>query len=400
MNRKRLSDQEVKRLMSQTRTELYIQDPQTVLQSLGLEYKRVGNDSYKMNIRGEKTASAFISLKNGKWKYKDFGNGNSGTIENIVIDATGMNYKEALLYSLDKLRVKNYLEEALQLNNTQVTLSPEHKQRIEDLKKKNQLRESSHPISKVTGVYEVSTNELAVEYLRARGIKKIPPYLKLISGEYENKHGEIKKVFGVGVMTLHDGADIHFLKQIGDLKTFQLGEKDISFFKNPNSDKVAVFESKMDYAAAYQQMNLSQVNVVISNSASNALKVADLLKKEDLTNNVMVFNQNDRAGYESTAEIAKNAEIKNFKYIAYDVMGEYKQDINDLLLKDVDISSRIQKGDVDSFVSIANSLKAIEQAQKQLKSNNNSRDIKEDLKIAEQGYQNQNQNKGVENERL
>ena len=387
---KRLSDDEVKKLMNQTRQELYLQDPEPVILALGLEYKRIGNDSYRMNIRGEKTPSAFISLKHGRWKYKDFGNGHGGTIENVVMDATGMGYKEALNYSLQHLGVKNFLEEALTQNNTHiVNLTDEQKQKIEDLKKRNLQRESSHPISKVTGVYEVSTNKMAVEYLKARGITKIPPYFKVIAGEYENKHGEIKKVFGVGVETLHGGADIHFLQKIGDLKTFQLGEKDISFFKNPNSNKVAIFESKMDYAAAYQQMDLSKVNVVIANSTSNAQKVADLLKKERLEKNVMMFNQNDLPGYRFVADVAKNAEIGNFKCIKYNVMSEYSQDINDLLVKNEKIADRIEIRDAEYFQNIADSLETIKKMQ------NQKSVTREDLQRADRACEQQSQENGV-----
>jgi len=190
--------------------------------------------------------------------------------------------------------------------------------------------------------------------------------MKIISGEYTLKNGEQKKAFGVGVLTQDGkGADIHFLKKIGDLKTMSFGEKEISFFKNPNSNKVAIFESKMDYAAAYQQMPLDNVNIIIANSSSNSLKVAELLKKENLTENVMMFNQNDLAGYNFTAQIAKEAGVESFKSIKYDVMSEYKTDINDLLLKGEKIADRIETRGLEYFESIANSLESIQKVQKQ-----------------------------------
>jgi len=393
MSRKRLSDDEVKSLMNQTRRELYLQDPEPVLQALGLEYKRMGNDSCRMNIRGEKTPSAFISLKHGEWKYKDFGNGSSGTIENVVMDATGISYKEALNYSLQHLGVKNYLEEALQLNNTQVTLSNEHKQRIKDLKKRNLQREASHAVSRVTSIKDVKDYPPAVEYLESRGIKDIPPHIKLITGEYKNRQGEVKRAFGVGVETLNKGADIHFLKQIGDLKSMSFGEKEISYFKNPNSNKVAVFESKMDYAAAYQQINIDAANVIIANSTSNYKQIADILKRENFQT-VHFFNQNDRAGYEFVVNVTENANIKKFGCINYNVMSEYKKDINDLLLEDIKIKERFKTADLESFKSIANSLKSIEEAQKQIQSN--SRDIREDLKMADRSHTiGQSQSRGL-----
>ena len=359
----RYTDQQINDFKNRTNQELMIQNPQPVLDDLGIEYKEIGNDSFRMNIRGENTPSAFISLKNGLWKYKDFGNGNNGSIVNVVMDATQKDFKSSLNYALQKLGVKNYLDEALESKSQNYELSQADRERIKQQREANKQKERSHTVSKVTGTYDISTNQLAVDYLRARGIIKIPPNFKVISGEYENNQGDLKKVFGVGVLTQNGGADIHFLKKIGDLKTFQIGEKDISFFKNSNSKKVAVFESKLDYAAAYQQMDLSKVNVVIANSTSNAQKVADVLKENDFEIPPMLFNQNDLAGYQFVTNIAQSAELDTVKSINYNVMSEYGKDINDLLLDDQNIADRIEIRDVKYFKSIADNLESIKQMQ-------------------------------------
>jgi len=367
MSQKKFTDQQIKVFISQTNAELVLQDPQHVLQDLGIEYKELGNDSYRMNIRGEKTPSAYISLRQGVWKYKDFGNANnpkSGNIVNVVMDYTGKDYKSALNYSLQILGVPNYLEQALNSKQQDYQLSQADKERIKHQKETNAQRESSHPLSKVTTVYEVSTNQLAVDYLASRGIVKTPPQMKVINGEYQTKNGDIKKVFGVGVLTRDgQGADIHFLQKIGDLKTLSLGQSDISFFKNPQSNKVAVFESKICYASAYQQMPLDDVNVIIANSVSNAAKVAELLISEGLTQTPMIFNQNDAAGYRFVADIMQKAEIPEVKSIGYQVMTEYKKDINDLLLEGVKIADRIETRPLEYFADIAASLESIQKAQ-------------------------------------
>jgi len=355
---------EIKSFISRTNEELILKDPQPVLDDLGVEYKEIGNDCYRMNLRNERTPSAFISLKNGIWKYKDFGNSNGGNIVNIVMDATGKDFKSALNYSLQKLGVTNYLEDALNAQSQSYTLSDADRERIRQQREANKQKESSHTISKVTTIYDVSTNQLALDYLKARGIHKIPPHMKIINGEYTNRYGETKRAFGVGVLTKDGtGADIHFLKKVGDLKTMSFGKKDISFFPNSNSNKVAIFESKMDYAAAYQQMPLDNVNVVIANSSSNSHKIAELLKKENLTQNVMMFNQNDLAGYKFVAEIAKNANLTNFKSINYDVRNEYQKDINDLLLDGEKLADRIMERPLIYFEQIKESLQGIQDMQ-------------------------------------
>jgi DNA primase len=105
--------------------ELSLEDPQVVLNNLGISHEEVGHDSYRMDLRYEKTPSAFISLRNGRWNYKDFGNGNNGSIVNLVMDYTGKDFKSSLNYCLDKLNVTNYLEEALHLKKRTMN---QHKQ--------------------------------------------------------------------------------------------------------------------------------------------------------------------------------------------------------------------------------------------------------------------------------
>ena len=171
------------------------------------------------------------------------------------------------------------------------------------------------------------------------------------------------------------------------------GEKDISFFKKANSSKVAIFESKMDYAAAYQQMPIDDVNVIIANSTSNAHKVAELLKKENLTKNVMFFNQNDLPGYKFTVDIAKDINLKEYKSINYDVIEEYKKDINDVLINDEKIADRITDCTLEQHEKIVNSLEALKNIQKELEKK--PQITRDDLKRANQNQQ-QEQNRGYE----
>jgi|AMQJ01.1.fsa_nt_gi hypothetical protein len=386
MKQERYTDQEIKAFISQTTAELILQDPYPVLQDL-VDYKELGNDSYRMNLRGEKTPSAYISLKSGSWKYKDFGTGKSGNIVNVVMDATGKDYKSALSYSLQTLGVPNYLEQALNSKQQDYQLSQADRERIKQQKEANVTRESSHALSRVTTVYEVSTNPSAVEYLASRGINKIPPQMKVINGEYQNKNGELKRAFGVGVLTRdRKAADIHFLQKINDLKSISLGQSDISFFPNPNSSKVAIFESKMDYCAAYQQMPLDGVNIIIANSVSNASKVAELLVSEGLTQTPpMMFLQNDIAGYKFVADIMQKAELRECKSIHYDILNEYKKDINDLLLDGVKIADRIETREAGYFSDIAVSLEAIQKAQQSNKKETVL--TREELKRDDQAYE-------------
>ena len=337
-----MTEIEIDNLKRKTTYELMLHDPKPLLDKIGIEYKEIGHDSYRMNIRGENTPSAFISLKNGLWKYKDFGSASSGNITTLIMDATQKDFKTSLNYALQTLNVPNYLDLALKNPTKQIQIDAK---KIEQLQKNNSQKQKSHQISRVTGEYDIATNQLAQEYLKNRGIVKIPSQLKIIAGEYKNSKNEIKKVFGVGVRTQSGGGDLHFLKKIGDLKTFQLGEKDISIFENKNSNKYAIFESKMDWAASFQTIPLDRVNVLIANSTSNANKISSFLKEKNIIDDVMIFNQNDAAGYHFAADIIKKANIKNFKYIKYK-SRELRQDINDLVLNGVKIADRIKDGNL------------------------------------------------------
>ena len=345
-----LSYDQIKALQKQTADELHVSDPAPILQALNLEFQPVGNNSYKLKVRPENHASAYINIRQGVWKFKDFGTNKNGTIENVVMEATGRDYKSALEFCLDTLHIRNRLEEAIHHNKIDHSLSQEEQECIQAMKKQNSQREKSLPISRVLDIKEISSYAPAVEYLASRGIHKIPPQFKLINGEYYTKDGEAKKAFGVGILTQGNGADIHFLKRIGDLKSMSFGNKDISLFLNENSKKVAVFESKMDYAAAYQQIDLSQVNVIIANTTSNAHKIAEFLKENEYEH-ITFFNQNDQAGIQFMANISNEADLTKYCSIKYkeDERGE---DINDLhirgksLLEYMKVTSKEQYSEV------------------------------------------------------
>lgn len=335
-----LSYDQIKALQKQTADELHVSDPEPILQALNIDFQPVGNDSYKLKVRSENHASAYITIRQGVWKFKDFGTNKNGTIENVVMEATGRDYKSALQFCLDTLHIRNRLEEAIHHNKMDHSLSQEEQERIQAMKEQNSQREKSVPVSRVLDTKEVSSYAPAVEYLASRGIHKIPPQFKLINGEYYTKEGVAKKAFGVGILTQGSGADIHFLKRIGDLKSMSFGNKDISLFLNVNSKKVVVFESKMDYAGAYQQIDLSQVNIIIANTTSNAHKIAEFLKEKDYEQ-ITFFNQNDQAGSEFLNTIVQEANIQQYSSLQYQE-NEQGQDVNDLVLANNNLLERIK----------------------------------------------------------
>ncbi|WP_041963757.1 toprim domain-containing protein [Sulfurospirillum cavolei] len=334
-----LSYDQIKALQKQTADELHVSDPEKILQVLNIDFQSIGNDSYKLKVRSENHASAYITIRQGVWKFKDFGTNKNGTIENVVMEVTGRDYKSALQFCLDTLLIRNRLEEAIHHNKMDHSLSQEERERIQAMKEQNSQREKSVPVSRVLNIKEISSYTPAVEYLASRGIHKIPPPFKLINGEYYTKEGIVKRAFGVGILTQGNGGDIHFLRRIGDLKSMSFGNKDISLFLNENSKKVAVFESKMDYAAAYQQIDLSQVNVIIANTTSNPHKIAEFLKDKEYEQ-ITFFNQNDQSGIEFLNTIIHEANIQQYCSLQYHE-DERGKDVNDLVIGNQKIISRL-----------------------------------------------------------
>ena len=316
-----LTQEQIKKIYDDAKNQLHTADPSPILESLNLKIVQVNATSYKLNLRDEKHASAFISLLNGKWIYKDFGSGENGTIENIVMIANRRSYKDALTYCLSVL---NKNEPIARNSLTYTNLA----------KVKPSLK------SKVIQVKEPCDYTSILTYLKSRKIIKIPPEFKAIEGVYYNKNNEPKKVFGVGVLNDTGGADLHFLKKLGDLKTMNLGAKDISFFKRENASKLAIFESKMDYGASFQHIDFSDSDILIANSTSNLHKVVKLLQEASYST-ITIFQQNDLQGRKFAREIVKQANIKSFDYIHYQD-DEEGLDVNDLLLKDVNIKERVK----------------------------------------------------------
>ncbi len=339
-----ISQNKFRELSQKTKDELKLTDPYQVLDALGIEYKLRGN-RYEFKARTERTASANLYVdKSGEWKYKDFGSGNNGTIENLIMDTTGASYKEALEYVINNSTIRDYVQEKIDELKGKRSIKKEVNI---TLKKEENLKKIEKQIkSKVIAIKDVKRYALAIEYLKSRGIIKIPPQFKMITGEYIDKNNQTRKAFGIGIETLNSkGADIHFLKQIGSLKTMSFGEKNISYFKSKEPAKsVAVFESKMDYAAAYQQIDFKLTDVLIANSTSNAHKVAKIIK--DKYNDVQFYNQNDKAGIQFVRDVTKEYGVTDFKYIKYD-KSEQNQDINDLVKNNVELEKREEQ----SFIS-------------------------------------------------
>ncbi|TLT06642.1 hypothetical protein FE243_07005 [Aliarcobacter thereius] len=357
-----ISSNEIESLKQMTLDELRITNPKPVLDALGITYKeQYGRLTFKTHA--EKTASSNMYLdKNGVWKYKNFATGAGGTVENVIMDLTGMQYKEALNYAISNLGTKNYLDERFEdVKYENSVLRDEHLEKIKQLKEANiNYQKESSSESKVVKIEEIySTDKEVMDFLANRGIENIADGFYKITGQYE-VNGKTFYNTGIGVLTnehnissnLEDvGADIHLLKPItlkngNVLKTMSFGNKDITVLNNKDTNnKIAIFESKMDYAAAYSQdvEKFENTTSIISNGTGNYFKIVQELEKLNAAEKEVIFyNQNDKAGEIFITQIATKSNLDKFSFVKYQD-NETGKDINDILKDKVNIEDRFLK---------------------------------------------------------
>ena len=416
----KLSQHEINELKSTTKEMLQTTDPSNVLNALGIDYKTKRNGTeYNFRLRSDdKTPSASVYLaKDGNWKFHDFGSGESGNIVNVVMNATNMNFKDAFNYSLQESGLKNLVEEALEVNKEQnrVQLRQEHQSKLEELKSINLTKSQSNNITtKVVDYRSINTDDKdIIDFLNKRGIENIPQNMFVITGQIDGVKADGSEYSfrntGVGVLTGdmsqpvdldNVGADIHFLKPVMKkdgtvMKTQSFGNKDITLIPGQIASKdYAIFESKMDYAAATSKLELDDKNIIIANGIGQSNKIVDMLNENGF-DKVTFFNQNDTPGERFVSEIAGKADIEKFDFIKYDASQENKQDINDLVKNGVELNSRIvengtreqwadyieanQQMKIDDIKELIESGK-IKEAELALKESGLDKEIQEDLK--------------------
>ena len=77
-------------------------DAETVLNTLGLPYKKTGDRLMALaSYRDENTESISIQKRGGKWLWKDFGSGIGGSWIDLVMSALSLNYIDAIKFLND-----------------------------------------------------------------------------------------------------------------------------------------------------------------------------------------------------------------------------------------------------------------------------------------------------------
>lgn len=343
--------------------EIKSMDPGTVLDALGLNYKELrGGTMYQFAVREERTASAnmFLDNKSGTWKYKDFG-GNGGDVFTLVQDVMRVDFKEAQQFVADRLGLQGF-------DKIDATVLEERLAQAKERMAQNTTKSKEFSVtSRVVSAERINTSDRQTDaFLRSRGFdsKPLPDWFVKINGEYDKKSpsGETvtRNQYGFGVMFDNGkGGDIHFanpvkLKDGKVLKTQTFGEKGITTIDS-GKESLAIFESKNDAVAAFQQGLTKDSTIIIANGTGLAHEVVNHIK-ENKYKSVTFFNQNDQAGEKFVTKIATEGEIERFKFVEYS--GEKGQDINDLHKAGVKISERFKEGTVQDYKPQAEQINA------------------------------------------
>ena len=391
---KKLTQEELKELTNLTIDEIITKDPSPILNSLGYELKAMQNNtSYRFTVRAEKTPSAYFKLStDGNWYFKDFGNDEKGrTIIQFLQDFHNMDFKETIELSCSALNVVNKYQSATNQTTTfnYDEFIKNNEEQINKTKQLNQkLARDSQFETKVTNYTHASNSPQAIQYLKSRGITKIPPELYhikgTISGTNDNGQSWTSHKEGVGVLTDYKdqdnpkevGADIHYFKPI--IKKDNTTQKTMTFKASntttikskAKTDFSTIIESKFDYAAAYQyDINNNNTDIYIANSTSEAKKVIQAINQSN-NKNLIFLNQNDLPGIKFVLDIVDGTNTTDFICVKYDTLNEAKQDINDLTQNNINPKDRFIKADANYLYEQAKILH--HQAKKENPSNVNA----------------------------
>ncbi|MEE3724519.1 toprim domain-containing protein [Riemerella anatipestifer] len=170
-----------------------------------------------------------------------------------------------------------------------------------------------------------------IDYFAERGIER-----DILEKYTEQVHYKIndKYYFGIGIKNEAGGYEIRnpYLKS-------KIGANDISITKGEKGDELMVFEGMTDMLSFIQMQKNKGLEtkrtLVILNSVTNTNKFLERYK--DFSGKVFLALDRDDAGDLSTKQIIDGLANANTKDIRQILGLEYKQDLNDFLLKTFDI---------------------------------------------------------------
>ena len=312
-------------------------DPEEVLRALGISDYRKGETCLRMSspIReGDENPSfaVFWGDKVGYWVYYDYATGWMGSSIDLWMEVNRVDYVEAVkqmreyfgINLLEKHSVRGFIDAKVKLKV---------RRRAESKRQEEKRKNFTH---RIVSVGEVRDERL-LRYLRERGIKRIPQWLREIHYEHTATG---RKYFGVavknasGAWSVRSTGGKYFVpERPGQEQTFSLVER--------GGKSLLVVEGLFD-ALSFEQLGVKS-DILILNGVGNVKKFvnSEVFKRYS---SVILALDNDDAGMEAEEEISEGLIEKGYpteRIYAYRYEGS---DPNESLLL-----GRLAKGRLESL---------------------------------------------------
>ena len=274
-------------------------EAETVLNALGLPYKKTGDRLMALaSYRNENTASISIQKRNGKWLWKDFGNGKGGSWIDLVMYALSLNY-------IDAIKFLNNIENA-EIDNDKKNFSF-------GSQKEKGLKPNGIEIIAVT---EIKDFEL-IAYLHSRAIHFIPNWLKQVNYSV-TKNNKTYLNSAIGIQNSSGGYALRNKK----IK-MNIGKSAYSLFsKDFQKQLIFVVEGMFDGLTVAEKMKDRLYDLIILNSVKNLNGfVLEILSNYK---NIILALDNDESGKE-----AENKIIRQIKSVQIYKLNFKAKDLNE-----------------------------------------------------------------------
>ena len=273
-------------------------DAEIILNFLGLPYRRTGDRIMATAAyRDENTASISIQERYGKWLWKDFGSGNSGSWIDLVMVVKDLDY-------LDAIKFLNDIENA-EINNSGREKRPF----------KTDRRKEKPNCIEITAITKITDDRL-INYLHSRAISFMPDWLKQINYSVV-KNNKTYLNLAICIKNSLGGYSARNPK----IK-MNIGKSSYSLFTTDSKKElVFVAEGMFDGLSIAEKMKNNRLyDLIILNSTNNLN--SEVIKILSGYKNIILVLDNDVSGKEAQNEIrrqVKNVNIHKLTFKAKDL---------------------------------------------------------------------------------
>lgn len=270
-------------------------DPEIILNTLGIQYKRIGSRLMAIaEYRGEQSPSISIQEKNGRYLWLDFGTGKGGSWIDLIMAAKNLSYLEAI-------KLLNNIENAEPIN-------------FRNKKDFSFGRRKEKTDIRIYGITDITDLNL-IDYLRSRAISHIPAWLKQIS--YTVFKGD--KTYRNKALGIKNSAGGYAIRN-PNIK-MNIGKSSHSLFTLDNKNElIFIVEGLFDGLTVAEKMRNRTYDLMILNSTENLNnKVIEVLSGYKF---MIMGLDNDAAGINAENKITgkiNNNQIYKLKFRANDL---------------------------------------------------------------------------------